>query len=252
VFGQEVKVKVWLPQKLDLELSRYCELPQHLKRVQIGPACECFLPQVLQYTRRELGRDIMREIFEIFEKHWNDGNRWMVHVVTKSHLVNQYLKILKRMRHMVQVEMTLICLNEETRRRFETFAPSVLRRLRVIKELSDAGVFVRIMAMPLLCDAEEASRLKKVTFGAGAKGFKHKDLNYFDKTDLLRGVVAKSKSRKDVIDTSLLVESGEPVDGLNRPVLMPNAKWSTFEDREMLLLRSGYRQLNNVDWGYLV
>ena len=110
-FGTEVKVKTWVPDRLDRELSRYRDLPQHLKRVQVGVTSENFMPEVLVRTRRQLNRDIMREILETFERHWNQGNRWMVHILTKSHLVGRYLDVLARMRHMVQVEMTLICLD---------------------------------------------------------------------------------------------------------------------------------------------
>jgi DNA repair photolyase len=39
-FGEEVKVKTWLPEKLDLELEKFRDLPQHLKRVQVNPATE--------------------------------------------------------------------------------------------------------------------------------------------------------------------------------------------------------------------
>ena len=251
-FGKEVKVKTWMPEKLDRELVKYQELPQHLKRVQVGPACECFLPLVLNKTKRELGRDIMAEILDTFERHWHKGNRWMLHLVTKSHLVVQYLEILSRMNQMVQVEMTLICLDEDMRRQYERHAPSIGKRLRVIQKLAQAGVFVRIMAMPLVCDEEEALELRRVAFDHGAKAFKHKGLNYFDKEDLLNGVVEKKKRRKDVIDMNLLVESGEAVDGQTRKVLMPIRRWKGFEVREMPILRSGYSALNEIDWGHLI
>jgi hypothetical protein len=77
-------------------------------------------------------------------------------------------------------------------------------------------------------------------------------LNYFDKEDLLNGVVERKKRRKDVIDMNLLVESGETVDGQTRKVLMPKRRWKGFEVREMPILRSGYSALNEIDWGHLI
>ncbi len=255
-FGEEVKVKTRLPETLDLELQKYRDLPQHLKRVQVGPACECFHPDVLSRTRRELERDIMSEILETFERHWNEGNHWMVHLVTKSHLITRYLDILERMRHMVQVEMTLVCLSESTRRQYERYAPSVDRRLRAIRQLSEAGIFVRVMAMPLLCQRGEALNLQQVTFNHGARGFKHKGLNYFDLKDVLQGAPERKKSRQDTIDTTLLIESGEPLNDetvtVDMPVCESKRRWVRFEPREMPILRSGYSELNDINWGYLV
>jgi DNA repair photolyase len=255
-FGEEVKVKTRLPENLDLELQEYRHLPQYLKRVQVGPACECFHPDVLSRTRRELGRDIMSEILETFERHWNEGNHWMVHLVTKSHLVARYLDILERMRPMVQVEITLVCLSESTRRKYERYAPSVDRRLRAIRQLSEAGIFVRVMAMPLLCPRGEALDLQQLTFNHGARGFKNKGLNYFDVEGVLQGVPESKRGRHDTIDTTMLVESGEPLDGetvtVDMPVCEGKRRWLRLEPREMPILRSGYSELNDIDWSYLV
>jgi DNA repair photolyase len=255
-FGTEVKVKTWLPEKLNRGLARLRGLPQYLKRVQVGVTCENFLPEVLHRTRLHLGRDIMREILEVFERHWNEGNRWMVHVLTKSHLVTRYVDILSRMKHMVQVEVTMICLDEGKRRQLEPYAPSVQRRLQAIQQLADAGVFVRIMAMPLMCDKEEALELKRLSFEHGAKAFKHKGLNYFDREDVLNGVPIRVRRRNDTTDADLLVESGEPANGetvtLDMPVSEDKRRWIRVEPRIMPVLRSGYTGLNEVDWGYLI
>jgi len=255
-FGSEVKVKTWMPEKLNRELESRRGLAQHLKRVQVGVTCENFIPEVLHRTRRELGRDLMREILETFERHWNQGNRWMVHLLTKSHMVGRYLDVLTRMRHMVQVEMTLVCLDENTRRRMERYSSSVQRRLRVIRQLADNGVFVRIMAMPFMHGREEALELRRVTFDQGAQAFKHKGLNYFDPNEVLMGTPRRRRRRNDNVLTDLLVESGEPVDGETREIVMPvcegTRRWIRFERRQMPVLRSGYTDLNNIDWSYLI
>lgn len=158
---------------------------------------------------------------------------------------------------MVQVEMTMVCLDEGTRRNYERYAPSVRKRLRVIRQLADAGIFVRIMAMPLMCTREEALELRRIAVEEnGARGFKHKDLNYFEEADVRRGAVERRRRRNDNIDVELLVESGESVDGEFREVLMPvsegKKRWVRFEPRAMPVLRSGYVQLNNINWGYLI
>ena len=55
----------------------------------------------------ELHRDIMAEVLSAFKKHWDSGNKWMLHIVTKSPHILRHLPILSSMREMIQVEMTL-------------------------------------------------------------------------------------------------------------------------------------------------
>jgi len=257
IWGRDVRLKARLPEKLDRELSnKYQDLPQHLKRVQVGNACEVFDPKVLSFAQRELDRDLMRATLEVFERQWNNGNHWMVHVVTKSHFVTRYLDILERMRHMVQIELTLVCPDEALTRRFELYSSSVQNRLRAIQQLSDAGVFVRLMAMPFMWGRNEARELRIIAFDRGARGFKHKSLNYFDRDDMLRGIATRAGRRNDVIFNDVLVESGERADDQMTTVGMPEwlgkAAWGEVTPREMPVLRSGYAQLNEINWGYLI
>jgi len=128
--------------------------------------------------------------------------------------------------------------------------------LRAIRQLSEDGIFVRVMAMPLLCQREEALDLQQVTFNQCARAFKHKGLNYFDREDVLEGAPERKRRRQDTIDTTLLIESGEPLNGetvtVDMPVCEGKKRWVRFEPREMPILRSGYSRLNDIDWGYLV
>lgn len=258
VFGEEVKVKLWIPDRLNRDLYKYRDLPQHLKRVQINPATEGYLPDVMIKTKRRLGRDIIREVLEVFDTHWQEGNLWMVHLITKSHMILKHLDILAKMRHQVQVELTLTCLDEGRRRQLEGFAPSVKRRLNVIERLSDAGIFVRVMCMPLIGTKEEGEVLRDVVFALGARAFKHKGLNYWSEEDVLDGKPERIKGQENLVYEDLLVKSGEPVSENGQPktmkVLMPTrtADRKEFEEKDMVVVNSGYSELNNVDWGYVV
>ena len=107
VFGEEVKIKLYAPAKLDEELSKYSHLPQHLKRVQMNASTEGYLPAAMIRTKKQYGRDIMREVLEVFRRHWNNGNRWMVHLLTKSHMAIKHLDIIHNMRDQVQMEITI-------------------------------------------------------------------------------------------------------------------------------------------------
>jgi DNA repair photolyase len=254
-FGKEVKVKIWLPEKLDLELKKYQYLPQHLKRVQVNPSTEGYLPRVAIRMKQEYGRDLMRETLEVFKKHWDAGNSWMVHLVTKSHLIIEHLDILAEMKKQVQVELTITTLREGKRKVLEGGAPSVKRRLDVIRKLSEAGIFVRVMCMPFIGTKKEAAKLRKVCFDLGAKSFKHKSMNYWDENALLQGKLVKIKGRKDFAYEDLLVKSGEPILNNGRAqeinTIMPAKKWDNWVQKPMTIVNSGYAEMNDIDWGYV-
>jgi DNA repair photolyase len=263
-FFNEVQVKGWLPEKLDQELTVYQDLPQHLKRVQMNESCESYLPKVMKSLKKNFGRDLMAEILGVFEKHWLAGNQWMVHILTKSNLITRHVEILSRLKHMVQLEISFACLDEKLRRQLERYAPSTEKRLRAVKQLSDAGIFVRIMAMPLICDKEQGEELRKVAFENGAKAFKNKGLNYFNLKDLLDGKVIKKQGRRDFVHEDLTVKSGEHIleNGRIRKarLLMPE-KWkgnkiydwkAYLVERDVEMIDCGYSECNDIDWGYIM
>ena len=268
VFGEEVKVKLWLPERLDRELSKYDHLPQHLKRVQINVSTEGYLPAAMIRTKKQHERDIMEEVLEVFRRHWEEGNRWMVHLLTKSHMVRKHIDIIANMRDQVQLELTITTLDEERKKLLEGLAPSVRKRLNMIREFSEAGVFVRIMCMPLMGTMEEGAEVRRVCFEHGARAFKHKGVNYWDEEALLIGQAVKTGGRKDEVDEDLIVKSGEHVlqNGQPKTVTLPmpviikvgtNKRWRSynvgdFEDKVMTVVNSGYSEINGIDWGYIV
>jgi hypothetical protein len=244
-----------MPNKVDKELLRYQGLPQHLKRVQVNSNCESYLPHVMIKTKQDLGKDIMWQILEVFQRHWDSGNPWMVHLFTKSHFVVKHLDLLAAMRHQVQVELTIPTLHEGMRRKFEGHSPSVKRRLQAVEKLSRAGVFVRVMAMPLF-RRQEAERIRKIGFEYGAKGFKDKGFHYWGEGNVLDEDPVRTKGPEYFVDWDLFIKSGEQVLEQGHPrikrVVMPTPKWREFEEREMAVGDSGYSELNDVDWGYIV
>ena len=267
-FGQEAKIKLWLPEKLDLELEKYRELPQHLKRVQVNPATEGLHPKVLKHTREKYNRDLVRETLELFRRHWDSGNRWMVHFVTKSNSITNYVDLLAELRHMVQMEMTIITADQQFSRQVEPLAPTVHARLMAVEKLAKAGIFVRVMAMPFMALSSDEERvhqelvaLKELAFSNGAVAFKNKGLNYFDETGVRAGQARHVKGQKNKYFEDLIIKSGEPVlDKRGKPrtrtVLMPKSKiWAIQHWRDRLEKRSeivvdfGYSILNKVRWG---
>jgi len=253
-FGEEIRIKTDIAAKLDQELFKNSQLPSFLKRVQINEATEGYLPQVINAARDHLGRDIMLEVLETFRRHWNMGNRWVLHIVTKSHLILKHIDVLEEMRDQVQVELTITTLDETVARKVEGVAPSVEKRLEVIDRLTERGVFVRIMCMPFLGDKEEAATIKETLLQRGAKAFKQKGLNYYDREKLLNGEVVRVKGRKDEKFHDLIFRSGEVlIDEEGVPAMttlpLPDKAWKVFTNREIAVRDSGYALINQHDWG---
>lgn len=266
-FPDEAKVKLWIAEKLDKELHKYKQLPQHLKRVQVNVATEGYLPLVMARVKRKYQRDIMAEVLDVFRKHWENGNHWMVHLVTKSHMVIKHLDIISAMKDQVQLEMTITTLDEVRRREIEGCAPSVAKRLKVIREFASAGVFVRAMCMPLIGTRQDAEAIRAVCFDNGARAFKHKGVNYWDEDALLNGETKRSRGRVDEVYEDLLFKSSEPYQENGEiqtmVVMMPvivgrgrSKRWLGYrrqhlQNREMIMEVSGYSEINGIDWGYV-
>jgi len=235
-------------------------LPQHLKRVQVNAATEGYLPQAIRVMNEQLGRDLMREVLEVFQKHWNAGNKWMVHLVTKSHMILKHLDLIAEMRDQVQIELTITTLDEEKARILEGYAPSVEKRIRLIERFAERGVFIRVMCMPFIGSEPEAEEVRRVLFDSGARGFRHKSLNYFDEKEMLMGKQVLKNAKRDLIYHKLDVKSGEPIiDEAGKEasvsVFMPSDKkgknYNDLNKESMTMVDWGYSEINDVDWKYV-
>lgn len=267
---------------LDRELSRYSILPEHIKRVQVNEISEYYQPQVINYLQSNNQPDLMANILEVFKRHFDNGNCFMVHFLTKSPLILNHLDILKDMKEQVQVEISFATHDDKISRSLEFYTPDVSKRLEVVEKLSDAGIFVRVMAMPFYGNKKDLLKLKRETFKRGAKAFKNKGLNYFKDWDELRqdmtfdeflkADLSTGKGRVDEKDESLIIQSGEYALNENgnqryKTVLVPRMdenykaieQWSAvsfmderFERRRMKVIDCGYKACNKLDWGYIV
>jgi DNA repair photolyase len=259
-FGHEIRIKEWIPKQLDKELQKYRTLPQHLKRVQVNNSTEGYLPQAIRVMDEQLGRDLMREVLEVFLKHWHAGNKWMVHLVTKSHMILQHLDLIAEMRDQVQIELTITTLDKEKARILEGYAPSVDKRIKLIERFAKRGVFIRVMCMPFMGSESEAGEVRRVLFDHGARGFKHKSLNYFDEKEMLEGNQVLKNSKRDLIYHKLHIKSGEPFIAESGEeafvsVLMPGGKkgknYNDLNKESMTMVDWGYSEINDVDWKYI-
>lgn len=270
-FFENVAVKLNIAEYLDKELTKFAVLPQHLKRVQINETSDYYLPQVMNSLEKIHNRDIMLEILQVFEKHWNNGNKWMLHILTKSHLILKHLDQLKNMRNMVQVEFSISNIDEQTIRSLEFYTPTIKKRLKTIDELAKNNIFVRIMAMPYYGTRKDVENIKKITFNHGAIGFKNKGINYYEWAqlkplsydDLINDKIARSSGRSDPMIEDLNEKSGELMlfNGKAKisALQFPNVRqWDTvtklnqkLSNKNLEHIDCGYSSLNTVDWGYI-
>ena len=271
-FFEEVTVRLGVPAQLDKELTKYSVLPQHLKRVQINEHSDYYLPQLFSEMKMQNQPDTLLDILNIFQRHWNNGNRWMLHILTKSHLILNHLDKLKDMKHMVQVEISFSTPYEDKLRNLELYTPSIKKRLETIEKLSSEGIFIRVMAMPFYGNSNDLNNLKQMTFARGAVAIKNKALNYYNwqnvvqisEADLLNGKLLRTSNMHNTpINAALNIKSGEPylISGNTQAVqiLMPNDKgWSALSKLnqrlsvvQLNMIDCGYAGLNTIDWGYI-
>ena len=88
-FFEQVILRKKIPALLEKELGNYRILPQHLKRVQINETNDYYLPRIINSLQNS-DEDIMYQILDIFHRHWKDGNKWMLHILTKSPLIKYH------------------------------------------------------------------------------------------------------------------------------------------------------------------
>ncbi|HOJ07292.1 MAG: hypothetical protein DAHOPDDO_02131 [Ignavibacteriaceae bacterium] len=270
-FFNESTIKIDLAESLNKDLERLKSLPQHLKRVQINETSDYYLSEVLTELDNQ-NRDLMMKILEVFQNHWINGNKWMLHILTKSHLIERHINKLKVMRDMIQVEMSFSTPYESQLRDLELFTPTIKKRLETIEKLSKEDIFVRVMAMPFYGGVTELDELKRITFNAGAQALKNKALNYFQWNDvknisfddLVQYKLPQTGSRTDtIISQAHMIKSGEEylVNGQAETIdiVMPSDKaWasmSKFQERSsvqpLAKVEMGYDELNDVNWGYI-
>ena len=135
-FDTKILVKVNAAEVLEKKLSG----PKWRKdRVLLGSVCD-------PYQSAEKKFKITQQVLKVFAKHKNP-----VFIATKSNLILRDIELLSEMAKQgtVGVSFTITTLDESIRRKIEPRASSTTERLDAIKELSDAGVKVDILFMPI-------------------------------------------------------------------------------------------------------
>lgn len=268
-FFHNVEIKSNLPRLLEKELQKYSQLPQHLKRVQIGVTTELFQPKVIKYAKKILGYDPIQKILEILHEEDKNGNHWMIHLLTKNHNIIKYNSLLSKMKHMVQVEFSIIHHDEKRSRKYEKYTSSVKLRLDAIETLSQNDIFVRVMAMPIYGNQNDLDVLKKKVFAKGASAFKNKSLNYYDWISF-HGNTLFSDLERTTIKTNIhisnyIIKSGEELSNKRRvSILLPKDRnrgdkfinWAIhpedgLQTKKLKPVDLGYKMISKCNWKYI-
>lgn len=122
---------------LDAELCR----PRYRPRlIALGVNTDCYQPIEREYR---VTRRILEKLLDF---------RHPVAIITKGTLIERDLDLLAEMakRRLVSVGITLVSLSNALKRDLEPRAPSAAARLRVMRQLADINVPVRVMFSPVI------------------------------------------------------------------------------------------------------
>jgi DNA repair photolyase len=136
-WGQFVDVRINAPELLYAEIKK-----KKYGRVWISGLCDPYQPLERKYQ-------LTRRCLEILA-----DNDWPATIQTRSPLVLRDMDIIKKGKHF-EAGLTITTADDETRKRFEPFAPPVKDRLNALGELHRTGIRTYAMIAPMLPGAED-------------------------------------------------------------------------------------------------
>lgn len=130
--------------------------------IMLSGNTDCYQPveRKLKITRA------MLEVMRVY--------RHPVSIISKNSLILRDLDILSEMAPLglVQVAISINCLNEELRQKMEPRTVTAKGRLKVIQQLTEAGIPVMVMCAPIIpgLNSDEVPEVIKAAAAHGAKG----------------------------------------------------------------------------------
>ncbi len=120
------------------------------------------------YQPIEKKLEITRSLLQLFLKY-----KHPVGIITKNALIQRDLDLLKELAkdNLIQVNISITSLSEDTRRLLEPRTATIKRRLETVEKLSAEGIPVRVMAAPIIpgINSHEIIPLVKKVAQMGAK-----------------------------------------------------------------------------------
>lgn len=161
-FEQKILVKRNAPELLEAKLKskKWKAAP-----IVLSGNTDCYQP-----IEKKLG--ITRKLLELFLKY-----RHPVAIITKNALVQRDLDILSELAkdNLVNVNLSITSLDENTRRILEPRTASIKKRLQTVEKLHENGVPVRVMMAPIIpsINSHEILPLVKAVADCGASSVGH-------------------------------------------------------------------------------
>ncbi|MBD3247638.1 radical SAM protein [Candidatus Pacearchaeota archaeon] len=162
----EIVVVKNMPELVSKEIKKL-NMENHPKIVRIGTEAEIYGPAEKEYN-------ITRKILEEFAKY---GKMWKIYIPTKSDLILRDIDLLKKLN--VVVTVTIVTTNEKLAKKLEPHAPSVKRRIEVLRELRKNKIPCRIRCEPFLEGISDVENINKIKNELDLIEVKVKKLNYF-------------------------------------------------------------------------
>ena len=124
------------------------------------------------YQPAERTFKLTRQCLEVFLKY-----KHPTAIITKNALILRDIDLLKQLAedNLISVLVSITSLSEDTRRLLEPRTATIKRRLKVVKELSDHGIPVKVMLAPIIpsINSHEILPMAKAVSEAGALGIAH-------------------------------------------------------------------------------
>ncbi len=136
-WGEFIDVKINAPEILRSEIRK-----KRRGRVWVSGVCDPYQPLEEKY-------ELTRRCLEILEQH-----NWPVIIQTRSTLALRDMNILREAKDF-EVGFTVTTADDETRKLFESNAPSIGDRIRALDEFHREGVRTYAMIAPILPGAEK-------------------------------------------------------------------------------------------------
>lgn len=157
-FERKIVIKRNAAELLEAQFNKKSYVPA---AILLSGNTDCYQP-----IERKL--EITRSLLKVFLKYQHP-----VSLITKNSLIIRDLDILEELAklNLVRVAITLNSLNEELRQKMEPRTVTAKGRLKVMRQLSDAGVPVMLMCAPIIpgLNSDEIPSLIKAAAESGAK-----------------------------------------------------------------------------------
>lgn len=157
-FESRILVKRNAPQLLEKKLA---SKSWKATPIVLSGNTDCYQPAEKEFK-------LTRKLLEVFLRY-----KHPVGIITKNALITRDIDILKELHknNLIAVNVSITSLSEETRRLLEPRTATIKKRLGTVKQLSDAGIPVRVMTAPIIpgINSHEVLPLIKAAADNGAR-----------------------------------------------------------------------------------